>query len=98
MFFFITQRKMGATQSVTEKSIHEFTVKVIFFSFFFFSFNSIRKTHYFLFFRQLNFSLKVPFLLLWELVQDAKGKDVDLSKHKGKVLNLWLRLLPNGSS
>lgn len=61
---------MGASESVPQKSIHDFTVKVFFFIVNFCSVMMVvvnNRNH-------LGF------------VQDSRGKDVDLSIYKGKVL------------
>ncbi|KVI12493.1 Glutathione peroxidase [Cynara cardunculus var. scolymus] len=63
---------MGGSSSVPEKSIHEFTVKVVLFHF----------THTdFTLFLFMDFGFYCV-----KTAQDSKGKDVDLSIYKGKVL------------
>lgn len=71
---------MGASPSVPQKSIHEFTVKVLLcFFFFLLQFSTFiclvifHRSHVFLW-------------SLWVWIQDARGQDVDLSIYKGKVL------------
>lgn len=67
---------MGASQSVSEKSIHEFVVKV--------KFSNLFPACYSLF---LNTSKrKLMKLRSFGMLKDARGQDVDLSIYRGKVL------------
>jgi len=71
---------MGASHSVSEKSIHEFTVKVVTY---FFSYPlTLYKNPLFFVTLILKIIVKKPFFFL----QDAKGRDVNLSTYKGKVI------------
>lgn len=74
---------MGASHSVSDNSIHEFTVKVV--TYFFSNPLTLykKKPFFFCYFAFEDYFENPPFFLF---LQDARGKDVNLSTYKGKVI------------